>query len=254
MSISAVIITFNEERNIARCLDSLDGVADEIVVVDSFSNDRTLEICRSKNVRIVQNRFENYIPQKNFALRQAKFEQVLSLDADEALSPKLRQSILNVKNLDEPAADFSMNRLTNFCGQWIRHSGWYPDRKVRLFDRRRAEWGGTNPHDKVVFFEKKDEKAVQRLEGDLLHFSYYTEAEHLERARKYARIAAEDLFQKGKTAPAWRLVVNPLLKFFRNYFLKMGFLDGRAGLRICAVSALETFWKYRRLRDLRSST
>ncbi|MFI5135444.1 MAG: glycosyltransferase family 2 protein, partial [Chitinophagales bacterium] len=146
--ISAVIITFNEEKKIARCIDSLNGVADELVVVDSFSTDATVEICKAKSVRFIQHAFEGYIQQKNFAVTQATNDFILSLDADECLSEELRLSILAVKN-DLKFDGYIMNRRTNFCGQWIHHSGWYPDRKLRLWNRNKGAWGGTDPHDKV---------------------------------------------------------------------------------------------------------
>lgn len=246
MSLSAVIITFNEERNIGRCLDSLVGVADEIVVVDSFSTDRTEEICRTKGVRFVQHPFNGHIEQKNYALTQAGFDHVLSLDADEALSDALRQSILAAKT-DWGADGYAMNRLTNYCGQWIHHSGWYPDRKLRLFDRRLARWGGQNPHDKI---EMSSGARQARLKGDLLHYSYYSVEEHYARARKYADIAARAMHARGRRARWWNLILSPAFKWFRNYVLKTGFLDGRAGWTICRISAQETKWKYRTLREL----
>lgn len=244
--ISAVIITFNEARNIGRCLDSLVGVADEVVVVDSFSTDETAEICRSRGTRFVQHPFGGHIEQKNYALSLAAHPHVLALDADEALSETLRQSVLAAK-ANWQHGGYTMNRLTNYCGQWIHHSGWYPDRKLRLFDRRRGHWGGTNPHDKV---EMHAGCTTAFLPGDLLHYSYYTREEHLERARKYAEIAARAMFQQGRRAAWWRLAFSPAFKFFRNYILKMGFLDGAAGWTICRVSALETHWKYQRLREM----
>lgn len=246
MPLSAVIITFNEERNIGRCLDSLVGVADEIVVVDSFSTDRTEEICRAKGARFVQHPFNGHIEQKNYALTQAGFDHVLSLDADEALSDTLRQSILAAKT-DWSADGYAMNRLTNYCGQWIYHSGWYPDRKLRLFDRRLARWGGQNPHDKI---EMSAGARQIRLKGDLLHYSYYTVEEHYARARKYADIAARAMYARGRRARWWHLILSPAFKWFRNYVLKTGFLDGRAGWTICRISALETKWKYRALREM----
>lgn len=241
--ISAVIITFNEERNIGRCLESLAGVADEIVVLDSFSSDSTKQICRTHGARFEQHAFDGHIEQKNRALELATHPLVLSLDADEALSDRLRKSILVVKNA--PGFDaFIMNRRTNYCGQWIAHSGWYPDRKLRLFDKRLGHWAGTNPHDKV---EMNAKTSTARLDGDLLHYSYYTVEEHLERARKYAGIAARAMHQQGKRGAWWRIWLSPASKFIRNYILKAGFLDGRAGWTICRISALETYWKYREL-------
>ena len=248
MKISAVIITFNEERNIGRCLDSLAGVADEIVVVDSFSTDDTEKICRAKDARYLQHAFEGHIEQKNWALKQAHYPHVLSLDADEALNEQLRASIMAVKN-DWQCDGYTMNRLTNYCGQWIRHSGWYPDRKLRLFDRRKGQWGGANPHDRV---DMQPGSSATHLAGDLLHYSYYTVNEHLERARKYADISAHAMYAQGKRANWLHLMASPAAKFIRNYVLKRGFLDGRAGWTICKIAALETFWKYRNLQRMRS--
>lgn len=246
MQISAVIITFNEERNIGRCLDSLAGVADDVVVVDSFSTDRTEQICREKGARFIQHAFAGHIEQKNFALEQARFPHVLSLDADEALSDTLRQSILAVK-ADWRCDAWAMNRLTNYCGQWIRHSGWYPDRKIRLFDRRRGRWGGQNPHDKV---EMNPGTTLGFLPGDLLHYSYYTEEEHDARARRYAVIAARAMLERGRRGSWLRVGVSPVFKFVRNYLFRLGFLDGHAGWTICRMAALETYWKYRHLIQL----
>ena len=242
-ALSVVIITFNEARNIARCLDSLGGVADEVVVVDSFSTDETEAICRSRGARFVQHPFGGHIEQKNYALSQAAHPHVLSLDADEALSDALRAAIATAKQ-HWPAEGYTMNRLTNYCGQWIHHSGWYPDRKLRLFDRTLGRWGGTNPHDKV---EMPVETPIQHLPGDLLHYSYYTVEEHLERARKYADIAAAAMREQGKSGTWAHVVFSPVLKFLRNYLLKGGFRDGRAGWTICRIAALETYWKYRAL-------
>lgn len=245
-SISVVIITYNEARNIGRCLDSLSGIADEIVVLDSFSTDDTERICRAHRVRFLQHAFDGHIEQKNRVLALAEHPFVLALDADEALSEPLRQSILAVKN--DPQYDgYVMNRRTNYCGQWIAHSGWYPDRKLRLFDRRLGQWGGTNPHDRV---NMQASARTARLEGDLLHYSYYTMEEHLERARKYATIAAQAMYHQGKRGAWWRRWISPVAKFFRNYFLKLGFLDGQAGWTICRISALETYWKYKELSRL----
>ncbi|MFN9801337.1 MAG: glycosyltransferase family 2 protein, partial [Bacteroidota bacterium] len=147
-TISAAIITYNEEKNIRRCLESLQGVADEIVVVDSGSTDSTAALCSAYGVRILVHPFEGHIQQKNYALNQCTGDWILSLDADEALSPELRASVLRVKNhLTSPA--YQVNRLTNYCGHWVRYCGWYPDRKVRLVQRGKARWTGVNPHDRL---------------------------------------------------------------------------------------------------------
>jgi len=247
MKISAVIITHNEERNIGRCLDSLRDLADEVVVLDSFSSDGTEAICRGKGARFFQHPFEGYAEQKNRANDQAAHPWVLSMDADEALSDTLRAAILRLKNEAPQFYAYAMNRLTNYCGQWIRHSGWYPDRKVRLFWNEKARWGGPAVHERLNL---NDPKSVGFLPGDLLHYSYYTVEEHYERARKYAGMAAKAMLEKGKRAHWWNLAFSPAFKFVRNYLLRRGFLDGRAGWTICRIAALETWWKYRELARL----
>ncbi|MCW5924863.1 MAG: glycosyltransferase family 2 protein [Saprospiraceae bacterium] len=248
MQISAVVITLNEARNIGRCLDSLAGVADEVVVVDSFSTDETQAICESKGARVVQHAFEGYGQQKNWGNAQASHPYILSLDADEALSEALRTSILRAKE-DWRHEGYTMNRLTNYCGQWIHHSGWYPDRKLRLFDKRKARWGDNAVHEKV---EMSHGSRVGHLTGDLLHYSYYDKQEHIERVRRYADLAARALHAQGRRASWFQVLLSPLAKFLRNYFLKLGFLDGRAGWTICKIAALETYLKYRTLMRLRS--
>lgn len=247
MNISAVIITYNEERNIGRCLDSLAGIAADVVVVDSFSTDRTADICREKGVRFFQRAFDGYASQKNWANEQAHHPWVLSLDADEALSPELRASIEQL-SLSDIGIGYAMNRLTNYCGQWIRHSGWYPDRKIRLFRRDQMHWGGPAVHERLIPLDPN--APVRVLHGDLLHFSYYTVAEHYARASKYADLAAQTMFAAGQKARWWNLVLSPAFKFVRNYCFRLGFLDGRAGWTICKLAALETYWKYDRLRRM----
>lgn len=248
-SISAVIITLNEEKNIGRCIDSLRRVADDIVVVDSFSTDRTKEICTEKQVRFVEHRFEGHIEQKNYALTQALYPFVLSLDADEALSPELEKSILAIKQT--PLADgYTMNRLTNYCGQWIRHGGWYPDTKLRLWQLDKGQWGGINPHDKV---ELSKGARIQHLKGDLLHYSFYTRGQHLEQIVKFAEIGAKALKQKGVKPSLLKMLTHPAARFIRGYFLKAGFLDGANGFFISHRSAWGNYLKYKRLREISAS-
>lgn len=245
--ISAVIITFNEERNIKRCLESLQGIVDDIVVVDSYSKDRTKEICESFDVRFVEHVFEGHIEQKNWAITQAKYPYILSLDADEALDEKLKQSILEIKQNWE-ADGYSMNRLTNYCGHWVHHCGWYPDTKLRLWDSRKGAWGGTNPHDKYELNDK-NAKTIQ-LEGDILHYSYYTLEDHYKQVEYFTTILAKAQYEKGKKAPFITLIFSPIVKFIKDYFIKKGFLDGKIGFRICRISAFATYTKYRKLRTL----
>ncbi|MEK6616573.1 MAG: glycosyltransferase family 2 protein [Bacteroidota bacterium] len=244
IQLSVVIITLNEEKNIERCLDSVKDIADDIVVVDSFSTDRTEEICKAKGVRFIQHKFDGYIEQKNWATTQAKFPYMLSLDADEALSDELKKSILAAKQ-NWTKDGFYMNRLTNYCGRWIRHCGWYPDAKLRLLDSRKGKWGGINPHDKYELFDGKIFAGF--LKGDILHYSYYSVEEHYKQAEKFSEIASKQMQMKGRKISYPMIFFRSGFKFFRNYFLKLGFLDGRRGYVICRITAWETFTKYYKL-------
>jgi len=238
-NISAVIITFNEERNIERCLQSLQGVADEIVVVDSFSTDRTETICAKYNAQFVKHPFDGYSEQKNFANSLIVNDYVLSIDADEALSDELKNAILKIKQA--PMADaYCFNRLTFYAGTPIRHSGWYPDVCMRIWKKTIGEWQGA-VHEKVVFNRKTQ---VEKLHGDLLHYTYYSIKEHLNASWKYADIAARDYLSKNKRFIVFRIFFSPLFKFIKTYFIKKGFLDGSLGLIIGVTSAYFTFLKY----------
>lgn len=242
--LSVVIITYNEEKQIGSCIDSVEGIADEVVVLDSYSTDRTEEICREKGVLFYQHVFDDYVEQKNRAMALASNDLVFSLDADEVLSDELRRSVQMVK-LAPDAAGYSMNRLTNYCGQWIRHCGWYPDRKLRLVNRTLARWEGKSIHEKMVV-----QGNIQQLNGDLFHYSYHSITGHVIQANKFTDISARAMFENGKKAPVWSLIVHPAIMFMKSYFIKRGFLDGFYGLTICLISANATFLKYAKLRQL----
>ncbi len=244
--ISAVIITLNEEKNIQRCIDSLQGVADEIVVVDSFSTDKTKEICLINKVKFVEHKFEGHIEQKNWAITHASYQKVLSMDADEALSDELKQEILKVKS-NWTHDGYSFNRLTNYCGQWIKHCGWYPDTKLRLWDSAKGSWGGENPHDK---YELKEGSTIKHLKGDLLHYSYYSIKQHVAQINSFTEIGALQAFKKAKRTNLLSTIIKSIWKFKRDYFFKLGFLDGYYGFVICYLSAQATFIKYLKLREL----
>lgn len=246
MKLSCVIITYNEEKNIERCIVSVKEVVDEIVVVDSFSEDHTKEICTKLGVKFIQHNYASMIEQKNYAASQAKYPNILSLDADEALSEDLKKSILEVKQ-NWKADGFYFNRLTNYCGEWIRHCGWYPDQKLRLWDIRMGKFGGINPHDKV---EMNENAKIQFINGDLLHYSYYTISEHISQVNKFTEIGAQEAINAGKNSNLLKIFFNPIWKFFRDYFLKLGFLDGYYGFVICTISAHATFIKYIKMREL----
>jgi len=247
VKLSAAIMTFNEERNIARCLQSLQGVVDEIVVVDSYSTDKTEEICKSFGVRFIQHPFEGYIEQRKYSIAQAEYDYVLAIDADEELSGKLKKSILEVKQ-NWTHDGYTFNRMTNFWGSWIRHGGWYPDRKMRLFDRRKACSAGINPHDRIAIVEGGTEKHIK---GDLLHYSYYTMFEFIAQQNKFTDIASLEYYKRGRKSPSLCSIwIRSIWKFVRDYFFRWGFLDGYTGYIVCKLSANVTFIKYAKLRQL----
>lgn len=244
--ISAVIITLNEERNIGRCLESLKSVADDVVVVDSFSSDKTKEICLQKGARFFQRDFKGYIEQKNYANSLAKYDLILSIDADEALSEELKDSIRRVKE-NQVHDGYVMKRLTSYCGRFIRHGGWYPDKKLRLFDRKKGKWAGMYIHEYV---EMVKGSSSGELKGDLLHFSYFSISDHVKQANHFSDITAREYFEKGVKAGYIKILFGPCIKFLRDYMFRSGFLDGYYGFVIARISAMATFWKYSKLRDL----
>jgi glycosyltransferase involved in cell wall biosynthesis len=245
--LSVVIITYNEEKNIARCLDSVKEIADEIVVLDSFSKDRTKEICLQQNVSFYEHAFDGHIQQKNRAITYAKHPHILSLDADEALDENLKKSILAIKE-NWTQDGYYMNRLTNYCGHWVRHCNWYPDTKLRLWDSTKGHWTGINPHDKYELFN--GDKNTIALKGDILHYSYNSVEDHYKQVEYFTSIASKAYFEKGKKAPLYKLCLNPIAKFIDHYLLHLGFLDGKAGFLISKISAYATYVKYKKLRDL----
>jgi len=244
--LSVVIITFNEEQNIERCLKSVQSIADEIIVLDSFSTDKTQEICESFGVRFSAHKFDGHIQQKNRALSLASNEWVLSLDADEAPNNELLNSIKQA--LENPKAEaYYFNRLTNYLGKWIRHSGWYPDQKLRLLKKSKGKWAGINPHDKI---EMLDGVKPQYLKGELLHYSYYSIEQHIDQINKFTTIGAFEAHKKGRKSNMAIASIKSFWKFVRDYFFKLGILDGYYGFVICSLSAWATFNKYLKLREL----
>ncbi len=245
--LSVAIITFNEERNIRRCLESVNGLADEIVVVDSFSTDGTADICAEFGATFIENPFAGHIEQKNFAVSQCSNELVLALDADEALSDVARESVKAVKEGRWAADGYIFNRANYYCGKHIRHCGWYPDPSLRLWARTKGSWGGHNPHDK---FSMHEGCTTRHLDGDLLHFSYYSIEDHVSRLNTYSTISAASKFDQGIKSNFLKMLLYPSWRFFRDYIIKLGFLDGYYGLIICVNSAHEVFQKYVKLAEL----
>lgn len=243
--LSAVIIAFNEERNIARCLDSLADVADEVVVVDSGSTDSTRTLCEERGAVFISHAFEGHVEQKNWAWKQAKGSWMLSLDADESLSDELKQALLLWKaSTDPPHLAYGFNRLTSYCGKWVRHSGWYPDCKLRLWKRDAAAWGGENPHDRLALLQPSSEG---HLEGDLLHHSYHSLEDHERQIDYFSDIAAASY--TGVLWASWPLIrgAKACFQWVKTSVLKGGWKDGATGWTIAYMSARATLHKYRKV-------
>lgn len=247
LKLSGVIITYNEERHIERCLESLQGIVDEIIVVDSNSTDATKAICEGYNVKFIQQAFLGYVEQKNFALKHATYHHIVSLDADEALSETLKSSIHQLKN-NWQFDGYYCNRYNYFCGQWINYSDWYPNKKLRVFDKRKAEWNGNLVHEAIKFNDESS-KAGQ-LKGDILHYTYQSYSEFNLQTEHFSTLSAQAYFEQGKQASFWKIIFNPIWAFFKAYFLRLGFLDGFNGFVICVQTANITFLKYSKLREL----
>jgi glycosyltransferase involved in cell wall biosynthesis len=246
--LSVVIITFNEETNIGRCIESVKGVADEIIVLDSYSTDRTASIARELGAMVYYEKFRGYIGQKNYAIQLATHNYILSLDADEALDPKLAQSILEAKKTFSHRA-YRMNRCTNYCGHYIRHGLWYPDKKIRLFDRRIAQWGGLNPHDRIKL---NPGFATHSLEGDILHYSFNIPEDLVWQNNRLSSIAAVARYAQGQRSSWFKMLVRPAWAFFNGYFFRLGFLDGFDGFVIAINTSHQVFLKYSKLYRLQN--
>ena len=244
--ISATLITYNEERNIADALQSVSW-ADEIVVVDSGSNDATLEICRRFTGKVTHRDWTGYVDQKNFAVDIARHDWIFALDADERPSPMLRREIQDLARSGFHKAGYKIPRLAFFMGRWIRHGDWYPDYQLRLFDRRCGKWEGGRVHESV-----KTAGEPGFLKGEIHHYTYPSLSDYLRRLETYSTLAALDYQQKGKAAGPLRLLANPLAIFLKAYLLKRGFLDGMPGFTVAVMGAISVFFKYAKLRELHS--
>ncbi len=231
--LSACIITFNEEDRIGDCLASL-AFCDEIVVVDSGSSDRTREICERAGARVLQRDFDGFRSQKQFAVEQARHDWVLCLDADERVSDALRAAIEAERARDfGDAAGYRFARLSEYFGKFLRHGNAYPDRVLRLFDRRRGGWRGQ----REIHEAASVDGGVRTLDGDLIHYPYRSLTQQLQKTQRYARMMAEHDFARGKRASLAKLVVSPAWRFWRGYLLRAGFLDGWHGLVYAYVRA-----------------
>lgn len=246
--LSAVIISYNEEAKIGRALESLKGVADEIVVVDSFSQDGTERVCRAYTDRFFQREWGGYREQKQHATNQARNDWVLSLDADEALSAGLRDELKAWKARPESEANgYRLPRKTFFLGRWIEHTTWYPDWQLRLFRKSKGRWTGRSVHESFAV-----EGPVGRFGGFLEHYTYASISEYLLQLERFSGLAASDYHAAGRRAGWARLALSPPATFLNNYVVRRGFLDGVPGLAASVLSATSVFFKWLRLWELQS--
>jgi glycosyltransferase involved in cell wall biosynthesis len=246
--LSAVIIAFNEENNIARCINSLKNITAEIIIVDSFSTDNTAKIARDLGANVIQKKWEGYSAAKNTGDNAATSHYIISLDADEAVSKTLENSILNQLKLGLNGT-YSFNRLTNYCGTWIKGSGWYPDKKIRIFPKSNCYWEGSI-HEYLV---QKTPQKNTHLKGDLLHYSYTSAVQHRQKADKYSVLKAAEMHEKGRKSSKLKAFFSAIFRFISMYIFKYGFIDGRAGFQIALISAKSNYFKYTELLRLNQS-
>ena len=240
--ISACIISFNEEDKIEDCLKSLQGIVDEIIIVDSLSTDRTKEIAQNYTDKIFDQEFLGHVEQKNLAVSKASHDWILSLDCDERLTQELASSILKIKENIEQADAYRMARKTFYIYRWLNHC-WYPDYKIRLFSRNSATWGGINPHDRV---EVKGNKIVT-LDGDIQHYSFDSLSEHIQTLDLFTEIGAREIISRDIVVTIISPWTHGLWTFIRLYIFKRGFLDGYAGLVVSVLSGMHAFVKYNKV-------
>jgi len=243
-AISATIITHNESANIARAIRSL-AWADEVVIVDAESTDDTREIAERLGARVIVHAWEGFAAQKNFASAQAQHDWIISLDADEELDPPAQAAILEWKQSEPSAAGYRFARRAQYLGRWIRHSGWYPDSKLRLFDRRRGRWQGAYVHESVVV-----DGPVDTLPGEILHYTCNSLDEHRQRIEFYTDLAAKEMVDRRERVSFWRGALGPPWIFFNTYILRLGFLDGVEGYQIAKMAARYVRRKYSKFLEM----
>jgi glycosyltransferase involved in cell wall biosynthesis len=249
MRISACVIAKDEADRIGPCLDSL-AFCDEVLVLDSGSRDGTPDLCRGRGARVVETDWPGWVAQKNRAASLASHDWVLSLDADERLDEDLRRRLEEVRSGREPGADgpvaYEMRRRLFYMGRWLKHGGLYPEWRARLFDRRRARWGGGDPHDRI-----ETDGPVERIrDGHIDHHSYRSLSDHLAKLDRFSTAAAEEMARRGKRCSLFSLLWRPRLHFLKSYLLRLGFLDGRPGLVFAQLSSAYTLAKYAKLWEM----
>ncbi len=242
--LSVVIITYNEEETIARCIDSVRAIANEIIVLDSFSTDRTVTIAKEKGAKVFEEKFQGFTAQKNLVISYTSYQYVFSIDADEVVGEELLQSIQIEKQKDFPADAYEMNRLNFFGTRAIKTCGWYPDTKVRLWNKDLAGWKGGLVHETWSFLNTKNDGIIEKLNGDLLHYTYQTKEDLIRQSDRFAALAAKTLKEKNAFYLVVKMLFSALFKFIRNYFFKLGFTERMLGFTICYYQSGEVFLKY----------
>jgi glycosyltransferase involved in cell wall biosynthesis len=244
MEISVVVITYNEERRLEAALKSVANIASEIVVVDRYSDD-TVKVAKKYTDLVFQRKWTNFADQKNFGNGKTSFPWILSLDADERISPELKEEILQLKEGEPDCSGFSMPRQTFYLGRWICHGGWYPDRKIRLFRKSSARWEGEYVHESLVIDGK-----VNPLTGSIHHFTYRNIGDHLQRINAFSDLGAQKLYARQKKCRWYHLAVVPFLNFLKSYFWRAGFMDGFAGFVVATLHGYSVFIRYAKLKEI----
>ena len=248
--ISAFIIAFNEERHIGDCIASL-KFCDEILVIDSFSSDSTVAIAEEMGARVISRRWPGYREQKAFGLSEVKYDWVINIDADERVDSLLRGEIVQVlegRDLERtgaPIVGYSLNRVVFHLGRWWRSGGWYPEYRLRLFRKDAVIWGGQDPHEKPITSGR-----IEKLKGELSHYSYSGLEDQFKRLLKFASLSAEESFQLGKKASVFDIVIRPFSRSVKFFIVKRGYREGVAGLIVAIAEGIYTFMKYARLWEL----
>ena len=239
--ITAIVIAKNEERNIGDCVEALIRLTNNVIVLDSGSTDRTKEIAKEKGAQVESVEWLGFGPTKNLAKNHAKHSWILSIDADEVLTPEL---IIEIKALSlDPKNIYAINILTNYCGSWIKHSGWYPSYKKRLYHQEFVSWDDRKVHENLQW--KDPEIKVVRLKNELHHYSYRTAEDHVRKGDQYAKLGAEQLIKQEKQVSWIKKTFGPIYRFFRMYILKLGILDGKAGFLLALREARMVAWRYK---------